>query len=297
MSSSLGKRKLPRRELPFVGKLLDNLSYARLPTNMMVLRRLLFHLEQNPGTSAREAAKIVEMETREVYDNAGYGDILHQQSNTVEIILKLHSSYRDLGRIPSSRHKGPSFLKLEANFNSSGSQLFPAVVQSLISSNRIHDADRDFILNHWDKTISTTRDLKTKAAVETKLAREEKRQRFISKHSSSSPPSTSKSVSSSWAREVLDAPIPSPDPSPDYLPKRPCSEKPSGTSLHLPKNILSVIGPIADRVGLSNMQVSALTAGIVNHCGGDIDDLSLSKSTARRHRATSRAQKAKVCVA
>ena len=109
---------------------------------------------------------------------------------------------------------------METDFHSSASQLFPAAVESLKSSNRIHEEDQDFIQNHWDKTISTTLDTKTRAAVEVKLAREEKRQRFISKHSSSSPPSRSSPVSSSWAREVLDTPIPSPDPSPDFHPKR-----------------------------------------------------------------------------
>ena len=102
MSSSLGKRTLPRRELPWVGKLLEKLSNAHLPTNMMILRRLLLHLEQNPGTSARETAKIVEIEIRQVYENGGYGDILHQQSNNIKMILKLHSSYKDLSKIPSS---------------------------------------------------------------------------------------------------------------------------------------------------------------------------------------------------
>ena len=140
-------------------------------------------------------------------------------------------------------------------------------------------------------TSSSTQDMKTKVAVETKLDREEKRQLFISKHSSSSPTPTP--ASTSWAGEVLEEPILSSEPSPNFHPKRACPEKPSGTTLHLPKNIMSVIGHIADREGISNMQACALTAGIVNHCDGDIDNLSLSKSTARRHRATSRS--AKVC--
>ena len=48
------------------------------------------------------------------------------------------------------------------------------------------------------------------------------------------------------------------------------------------------MGPLADRVGVSNMQLTALTAGLINHSGGDVDNISLSKSTTRRSRATAR---------
>ena len=48
------------------------------------------------------------------------------------------------------------------------------------------------------------------------------------------------------------------------------------------------MGPLADRVGVSDMQLTALTAGMINHSGGDVADISLSKSTTRRRRATAR---------
>ena len=48
------------------------------------------------------------------------------------------------------------------------------------------------------------------------------------------------------------------------------------------------MGPLADRVGVSNMQLTALTAGLINHSGGEVDNISLSKSTTRRSRATAR---------
>ena len=38
----------------------------------------------------------------------------------------------------------------------------------------ITDEDRDFLLNHWDKTISSTQDRTTKVLVEKKLARKDK---------------------------------------------------------------------------------------------------------------------------
>ena len=48
------------------------------------------------------------------------------------------------------------------------------------------------------------------------------------------------------------------------------------------------MGPLADRVGVSNMQLTALTAGLINHSGGVVDNISLSKSTTWRSRATAR---------
>ena len=42
----------------------------------------------------------------------------------------------------------------------------------------ITEEDRDFLLNHWQNTISSTRDLQTKVAVEKKLARAEKSLKF-----------------------------------------------------------------------------------------------------------------------
>ena len=39
---------------------------------------------------------------------------------------------------------------------------------------------------------------------------------------------------------------------------------------------------------MSNSQLTGIVAALVNHGGGDLDDISISKSTARRHRASSR---------
>ena len=53
------------------------------------------------------------------------------------------------------------------------------------------------------------------------------------------------------------------------------------------------MGPLADRVGVSDMQLTALTAGMINHSGGNVDEISFSKSTTRRSRATAKATGAK----
>ena len=52
------------------------------------------------------------------------------------------------------------------------------------------------------------------------------------------------------------------------------------------------LGPAADRLNLSNNVLTSVVAAVTNHGGGDIQELSLSKSSARRHRASARSEKA-----
>ena len=52
------------------------------------------------------------------------------------------------------------------------------------------------------------------------------------------------------------------------------------------------VGPAADRLCLSNQQVTGVLASIVNHSGGNLDDVSISTSTARNSRTTTRKEAA-----
>lgn len=291
-STILGKRHLPRRELQWVGKLLDQFNYSHFPTKMVVLRRVLFQLELNPRESLLTVGHLVHNELKLLWENAGYGDILRHPSHILKDIYNLHASYKKLLQVPTKRRTTSSFLQKVDAFRGKGSELFDMAVASLKTSNRITKEDSDFLLYHWTKTISTTKDTLTQAAVEKKLARAEKRKRFASNQSASSPlPTTSTEPSSSpptTSTAHLDSSLSPPDNSADFTPKRPRTSTLSGTSLHFPSNILEVITPIADRIGISDNQLVALTAGFVNHCGGNIDNIALSKSTARRHRVTAR---------
>ena len=60
----------------------------------------------------------------------------------------------------------------------------------------------------------------------------------------------------------------------------------------IPKDILSKLGPTADRLNLSGTQLAGIVAAVTNHSDGDINDIDLSKSTARRHRCASRSNQA-----
>ena len=129
-----------------------------------------------------------------------------------------------------------------------------------------------------------------KKAVQKKLDRKEKHQTYLSQPAtSSSQPSTSSPPPTSTASS---SPSSAPSSDADFTPKRPCTTpRPSGTTLHLPRDILKRVGPTADRLGLSNNQLTAVTAVLTNHGGGDIDDIALSKSTTRRSRIQARKQK------
>ena len=102
-----GKRKLPRRELPWIGKLLDKLPYSKLPTKSRVLRRLImFEVEQHNGScSISDAAVTTKNELKLVWEYAGYGDILKQDGKIIQSIKDLHKSYSDLVRVPVDRRE------------------------------------------------------------------------------------------------------------------------------------------------------------------------------------------------
>ena len=50
MNQTTKRKLLPRRELPYIGPLLDKLSYSKFPTNKVVLQRLYCITELNNGT-------------------------------------------------------------------------------------------------------------------------------------------------------------------------------------------------------------------------------------------------------
>ena len=132
MTTQNGKRKLPRRELPWIGTLLDNLSFSKLPTNGDVLRRLMFELERHSGTCSLVAAKAtVTDELMKLWEYAGYGDILHIPLNIQKQIQSLHDSYKALNKIPASRRNGDAFKKKKDDLLCTLKQLFDISVKQL----------------------------------------------------------------------------------------------------------------------------------------------------------------------
>ena len=284
-------RNLPRRVLPWIGRLLDKLPYSRLPTNSSVLKRLHFLTESNDGKTSVDAAAItVKNELVEIWTYAGYGDILHDSSYILKMIKSLAILHKSLNKIPVSRRSAPSFLQKESSFKETLPKLCNITVKGLRESNLITADDRNFLKNHWSKPISSTPDLKLKKAVQKKLDRQEKYDAYLSQQASSSQPATtSPSPASSTASS---SPSSATSSDTDFTPKRPCTTpRSSGITLHLPKDILKRVGPTADRLGLSNNQLTAVTAVLTNHGGGDIEDIPLSKSTTRRSRIQARKQK------
>ena len=78
----------------------------------------------------------------------------------------------------------------------------------------------------------------------------------------------------------------------EYTPKRPCVTR--GTMLEISKRFVKELGPAADRLNLSSTQLTGIIAAAKNHGGGDIDKISLSKSTTNKHCASARTEKAAV---
>ena len=119
------------------------------------------------------------------------------------------------------------------------------------------DEDRDFLQNNWDKIISSTPDLITKAQIQKKLSRQQQSSKFCEAHSSTSHfPSTP-------VPEMDLIPISPEDSGDDFTPKRPRTTK--GTTVMIPKDILSKLGPTADRLNLSGTQLAGIVAAVTNH--------------------------------
>ena len=86
----------------------------------------------------------------------------------------------------------------------------------MTGSNLITKEDRDFLKNHWRKTVSSTADHKTRDAVLKKLARREKSAAPSTPTTASTPTPTSTPPSAS-SQESND----------EFRPKRACSTTPS----------------------------------------------------------------------
>lgn len=270
------KRKLPRRELPWIGTLLEKLPYSKLPTKGVAIRRLMFELE---NSTLAAASTTVKEELVQLWTYAGYGDILHDSSYIQKQVQALHTSYKDLCKIPLQRRTSPSFLAKEKAFLSSLDTLLDSTKKKEHYSHLITPVDRDFLLLTPHATISSVRDTLTKATVERRLDRLEKARLFAQKQTSPLPgpafspdPDSSSPLLDSSEEEFSAAPTP----------KRP------RTDVSVSRDILKKLGPAADRLNLSNTQLTGIVAAMVNHGGGDLEDLSLSKATARRQRAASR---------
>ena len=80
MSNS--KRKLIRLEVKFLGSLLEKLPYARLPTKLTVMRRLMLITETNSALSINDAINKVQGKMTDVWTYTGYEDFLKDDCDT-----------------------------------------------------------------------------------------------------------------------------------------------------------------------------------------------------------------------
>ena len=144
----MSKRKMHRRELPFISSLLDKIPFSKLPTNGVVLRRIMFELQEHNGScNVSIASDTVMDELVKVWEYAGYGDILQDKSHISKKISTLHQSYKKLLKIPVSRRQTESFKKKEDEFTKSLKLLFDVTVKPLHESGLITAENRKFLLH------------------------------------------------------------------------------------------------------------------------------------------------------
>lgn len=248
-----GKRRIPRRELPYLGTLQDRLSYNKLPTKLSVMRRLMFIIESNmiTGTANLDDAIIqTRNEVKDVWSYAGYEDILKYDCSIGKMIKQLHKEYKDINKVPIDRRTTDKFKVKETAYCEGLTQLLDITNKALHNSGLITDDDRDFLLNHWDKTISSTRDTAAMKMVQNKVERKRKSDHFASKQKNNLYPTSTPSFNtsaSSLSQEELNS-------STEYKPQTKKKTR-TGTAIHLDTNILQKTGPAADRLNMTSSQV------------------------------------------
>ena len=133
-------------------------------------------MRNNHGVASVESAALTtQKELFDLWEYAGYRDILKDVSQVLRQIRALHESYKALNKTSVTIRHTDSFKKKLALFTSSLDGLFDIALEHLKSSNLITKEDQDFLKKHWRKTISSTVDHKTRDAVLKKLvARREK---------------------------------------------------------------------------------------------------------------------------
>ena len=179
MACKSGKRLLPRRDLPFIGPLLDKMPYSKFPTNLVVLQRILVEIANSRGsTSVAQATLTVRNKLVALWEYTGYGEILKPLPNILVKMKQLHIDYKSLVKVPHSRRDGAFFKSKLKKHYAKFPLLFNNSDKLLQTSNLITKEDRDFLLFHWEKTISSTKDIITAKVVEKKLERSEKYKKF-----------------------------------------------------------------------------------------------------------------------
>ena len=126
MSTSKGKRRMPRREIPWIGKLLDRIPDSKLPAKQVVLQKLYFLLEHSSGPASGESARTtVRNELMSVWEYVGFDDVLKEPFNIPKNVIKpLHQKYRSLSSTPVSQQSGAASQKKRAEFLESLSKIF-----------------------------------------------------------------------------------------------------------------------------------------------------------------------------
>ena len=204
------------------------------------------------------------------------------------LFQQVRKEYQDIRKIPPDRRTTEAYTRKATTLVASLNQLLDISKKSLQQSNLITAEDRDFLVNHWDKTISTVKDMGTSRMIQKKLDVAEKYQVYAEKQRPLQNTSGALDLSIDLSSQD------EANSSLEFTPSLPKKKKRTGTSLYLGVDILSKIGPAADRLNLTSNQVIGTTAALVNNSGGDVDDITLSKSSAIRRQEADKEKASKV---
>ena len=155
-------------------------------------------------------------------------------------LLEQHNTLR---KISKERRSTDKFRAKELAYVTGLQQLHNIRKKSLHSSNLITAEDRDFLFNHWDMTISITRDMGAFRSVKRRMNKKNSYQSFAERQQASTPTSSRLDLSIS-SQEELNCSAKSYKP---VVKKK----KQTGTTLQLDAHILTKTGLAADRLNMT----------------------------------------------
>ena len=278
-----------------VGYPIEILTGAKLPTNLLVLRRYLsLRFDSALCKKKRDIAEEVLSELMNTFWLPSRIPT-REKKHCIDIILKLATAYENLKKTPVARR--------ETNACSKKIQIFLASLHSLcdLSPTNCYDILRQSGYDEWETDWNflvgqrLTPQVGSMEGVDKILAAKEKKKmereklqenRLMNERIRLSKAEIEAEVIISEQSEIEDEENLDSDSSFEMIEKK---KKQQTCSLQLPvKTLISESAAVAERFRISDRQLFAVTSSTIKLGGGKISDFSLSVSTTNRHRRQER---------
>lgn len=283
-----------------VGYPIEKLTGAKLPTNLLVLRRYLsLRLDSSLSKKRRDIAEEILSELMNTFWLPSRVPT-KEKKHCIDIILKVATAYEDLKKTPVARRKSTACSKKI--------QIFLGSLHNLcdLSPPNCYDILRQSGYEEWETDWNflvgqrLTPQVGSMEGVDQILAAKEKKKmerekltknRLMNERMRLSTPEIEAEVMISDQSELEDEDNPDSDSSFEMAEKK---KKQQTCSIQLPATtLINESAAVAERFRISDRQLFAVTSSTIKIVGGNISDFSLSVATTNRRRRQERCKVAK----